>query len=65
MDFNFHQANIIFKPNSISELDFLENFAIHLNRGVIVNEKIDSIMLFTAWKKFFGAINPSSLNSDN
>ena len=30
-NFNFHQAKIIFKPNRISELDFLENIAIHLN----------------------------------
>ena len=64
-NFNFHQAKIIFKPNRISELDFLENIAIHLNREVIVNEKIDSIMLSTAWKNLFSAHNHSCLNSDN
>ena len=47
-NFNFHQAKIILKPNHISELDFLENIAIHLNHEVIVNEKIDSTMLSTA-----------------
>ena len=62
---NFYQAKIIFKPNLISELDFLENIAIHLNREVIVNEKVDSIMLSTAWKNLFSANNRSSLNSDN
>ena len=39
---------ISFKPNRNSELDFLENSAIHPNREIIVNEKSDSIMLSTA-----------------
>ena len=63
--FNFHQAKIISKPNRISELDFFENIAIHLNLEIIVNEKIDSIMLSTAWKNLFSSNNHSSLNSDN
>ena len=56
---------IIFKSNRISELDFVENIAIHLNREVIVNEKYDSIMLSTVWKNLFRDNNHSSLNSDN
>ena len=47
-NFNFHQSKIIFKPYRILKFDFLESIAIHLNREVIVNEKIDSIMLSTA-----------------
>ena len=31
-NFNFHQAKTIFKPNGISELNFLEIVAILLNR---------------------------------
>ena len=61
----FREAKIIFKPNRISELDFLENFAIHLNREVIDSEKIDSIMLSAAWKNLFSTNNHSSLNSVN
>ena len=50
-NFSFHQAKIIFKPNRISELDFLENIAIHLSREIIANGKIHSIMVSTALKK--------------
>ena len=64
-NFLIHQTKIIFKSNRISELDFLENTVIHLNREVIVNENIDSIMLSAAWKNLFSAHNYSNLNSDN
>ena len=62
---DFHQAEIIFIPNRISELDFLENIAIHLNHEVIVNEKIYPIILSTTWSNLFSANSYSSLNSDN
>ena len=59
-----HQAKRIFKPNRISELHFLKNTAIHLNREIIVNEKIDSIILSTAWRNLFND-NYSNLNSSS
>ena len=64
-NFNFRKAKIIFKPNRISEIDFLENITIHLNREINVNEKIDSIMLSATWKNLFSTNNHCSLNSDN
>ena len=64
-NFKFHQAKIIFKLNRISELDFFENIAIHLNHEVIINKKKYCILLSTAWKNLFSAINYSSLKSGN
>ena len=50
-NFNFHQAKIIFKPNCILEIDFLENIAIHLNHEVIVNEKKKFYYVFNSLEK--------------
>lgn len=55
--FNFKNAKVILNANSISELDFLENLAIFLNRDVIVNEKSDSSLLSAAWKNLFSSID--------
>ena len=35
--FNFHYPKIIYKPNSIFELDFFEAFHIHKNHNNVVN----------------------------
>ena len=42
----------IFKPNRISELNFLENFAIQLNREIIINEKNRLYYAFYSLEKF-------------
>ena len=46
--FNLQNAKIILNTNPTSELDFLENSAIYLNRDVNVNEKFDSKRLCNA-----------------